>query len=53
MTFMGIDREIVSTIILQLSQIQEGQLSVTGESMCISTGKPFIGVNLPSKSVSN
>ena len=31
---MNDDREIISTIIKTLSLIQEGQLSVTGKSMC-------------------
>ena len=31
--------EIVSTAILFLPLIQEGELSVTGERICISTGK--------------
>ena len=30
--------EIISTTIFPLPMIQEGQLSVTGESMCIITG---------------
>ena len=33
-TFMEIDREIFSTVILSLPLIQEGQLSVSGERMC-------------------
>ena len=33
-TFMEIDREIFSTVILLLSLIQEGLLSFTRESMC-------------------
>ena len=33
-SFMGIDREIFSTVILSLLLIQEGQLSVSGERMC-------------------
>ena len=33
-TFMEIDREIISTVILLLLLIQEGLLSVTSESMC-------------------
>ena len=33
-TFMQIDNEIKSTVILTFSLIQEGQLSVTIESMC-------------------
>ena len=32
--FVEIDREISSTLILSLSLIQEGQLSVSGERMC-------------------
>ena len=32
-TFMEIDHEIISTVILSLPLIQEWQLSVTGESM--------------------
>ena len=33
-SFMEINREIFSTIILSLPLIQEGQLSVSGERMC-------------------
>ena len=33
-SFADIDHEIFSTIILSLPQIQEGQLSVSGERMC-------------------
>ena len=33
-TFMEIDHEITSTVILLLPLIQEGLLSVTSESMC-------------------
>ena len=33
-SFMEIDHEIFSTVILSLPQIQEGQLSVSGERMC-------------------
>ena len=33
-SFVEIDREIFSTIILSLPLIQEGQLSVSGERMC-------------------
>ena len=32
--FMEIDHEIFSKVILSLPLIQEGQLSVSGESMC-------------------
>ena len=35
---MEIDHEIISMIILPILLIQEGQLSVTGASMCTSTG---------------
>ena len=34
-TFMEIDHEIISTVILLLLLIQEGLLSVTRESMCM------------------
>ena len=33
-SFAEIDHEIVSTVILSLLLIQEGQLSVSGERMC-------------------
>ena len=33
-SFVEIDQEIFSTVILSLSLIQEGQLSVSGERMC-------------------
>ena len=33
-SFVEIDREIFSTVILSLPLIQEGQLSVSGEGMC-------------------
>ena len=33
-SFMEIDLEIFSTVILSLPLIQEGQLSVSGERMC-------------------
>ena len=33
-SFVEIDHEILSTVILSLPQIQEGQLSVSGERMC-------------------
>ena len=36
--FGEIDREIVSTVILSLPLIQKGQLSVSGERICTSTG---------------
>ena len=37
-TFLKIDLEIISMVLLPLLLIQEGQLSVTDESMCTSTG---------------
>ena len=33
-SFVQIDHEIFSTVILSLPQIQEGQLSVSGERIC-------------------
>ena len=33
-SFVEIDQEIVSTVILSLPLIQEGQLSVSGKRMC-------------------
>ena len=33
-SFVEIDHEIFSTVILSLPRIQEGQLSVSGERMC-------------------
>ena len=36
--FMEIDHQLYSMVILSLSLIQEGQLSVSGERMCTSTG---------------
>ena len=37
-TFMKIDHEIISTVILFLPLIQEGLFSVTSESMCMKYG---------------
>ena len=37
-SFMKIDHEIISTVIVSLPPIHEGQLSVSGERMCTSTG---------------
>ena len=37
-SFAEIDQEIFCTVILSLPQIQEGQLSVSGERMCRSIG---------------
>ena len=36
--FVEIDHEIFSMVILSYSLIQEGQLSVSGERKCTSTG---------------
>ena len=33
-SFVKIDHELLSTVILPLPLIQEGQLSVSGESLC-------------------
>ena len=47
-SFVEIDREIFSTVILSLLLILVGQLSVSGERMCtILVG----GLNLPNKRV--
>ena len=46
-SFVEIDHEIFSTVILSLPLIQGGQLSVSGERMCT----PFTGLSLPSKCV--
>ena len=37
-SFLEIDNEIFSLVILSLPPFQEGQLSVSGERMCTSTG---------------
>ena len=50
-SYVEIDHEMFSTIILSLLLIQEGQLSVSGERMCTSTGSPFWGLSLSRKSV--
>ena len=42
----------ISVVILILPLIQKGQLSVTGENICISIGKLLRGVSLPRKSLS-
>ena len=39
--FVEIDHEIFSTVILSLSLIQEGQLSVSGEGMCTILVNPL------------
>ena len=36
--FMEIDHEILTTVILSLRLIQEGQLPASGKRMCTSTG---------------
>ena len=50
-SFIEIDHEIFSLIILSLLLIQEGKLSVFGRRMCIGTGKLLRGLSLPRKSV--
>ena len=37
-TLMEVDHRIISMVILSLLLIYEGQLSITGESMCTITG---------------
>ena len=37
-SFMEIDHEIFSVVILSLLLIQEGHVSVSGERLCTSTG---------------
>ena len=49
-SFVEIDHEIFSTVILSLPLIQEGQLSVSGERMH-NNGVPLRGLSLPSKRV--
>ena len=39
-SFVEIDHELFSTVILSLPLIQEGQLSVSGERMCTNSGDP-------------
>ena len=50
-SFVKIDYEIFPTVIIFLPLIQKGQLLVSGERMCTSTGLPLRGLSLPSKSV--
>ena len=47
-SFVKIDHEIFSTVIFSLRLIQEGQLSVSGETICTILVR---GLSLPSKSV--
>ena len=51
-TFLETAREILSMVILLLSQIQERQLSVSGESVCTNSSSPLRRLNLTRKSVS-
>ena len=48
-SFMEIDHEIFSTVILSLPLIQEGQLSVSGERICTNTGPSLRGLSLSRK----
>ena len=41
-SFVGIDHEIVSMVILSLQLIQEGQLSVSGKRICIGMVDCFV-----------
>ena len=43
-SFVAIDHEIFSTVILSLPLIQEGQLSVSGERMCTVLANLFRGL---------
>ena len=44
-----IDREIISIVISPLPLIQEGQLSVIGESICTRIDLPLRELSLPRK----
>ena len=48
-SFVEIDHEIFSTVILSPPLIQEGQLSVSGERMCTILVNRLRGLSLPSK----
>ena len=48
-SFIEIDHEIFSTVILSHLLIQEGQLSVSGERMCTSTCHLLRGLSLQRK----
>ena len=50
-SFVEIDREIFSMVILSLPLIQEEQLSVSGERMYTNTSYPLRGQSLPRKSL--
>ena len=50
-SFVEIDHEIFSTVILSLPLIQDGQLSVCGERMCTIPVNRLRGLSLPSKRV--
>ena len=50
-SFLEIDHEIFSSVILSLLLIQEGQLSVSGERMCKILVNHLRELSLPSKSV--
>ena len=48
-SFVEIDYEIFSTVILSLPLIQDGQLSVSGKRMCTILVNCLRELNLPSK----
>ena len=51
-SFVEIDHEIFSTVILSLQLIQEGQLSISGITKnVLNTDLPLRGLSVPSKSV--
>ena len=49
LSFMEIDHEIFSLVILILPLIQEGQLPVSGQRMCTSTGYLLRAISLSRK----
>ena len=46
-SYVEIDHEIFSTVILSLPLIQEGQLSVSGERMCTVLVNRLEGLSVP------
>ena len=50
-SFLEIDCEIFSTVILSSPLTQEGQLSVSGKLMCMINGKPLRGLSLARKNM--
>ena len=50
-SFVESDHKIFSPVILTFLLIQEGQLPVSDQRMCLNTGEPLKGLSLPRKSV--